>query len=75
MPVALLLLKMLLLLARSDCPHFQHFSFVCVTNSGKTTDIHIEYAIEYVKATGKISRKILKITVNSIDPGEHALSE
>lgn len=41
----------------------------------KVSKVRLEYAIDYMKANGKQSRKIFKITENSYKPGTHSFSK
>jgi 3-methyladenine DNA glycosylase AlkC len=49
------------------------FSFSLQNTSSKILKLRIEYNIYYVKAKGKISKKIFQITKNSFKPGESVL--
>ncbi len=48
------------------------FSFVLTVK--KEAKLRIEYGIDYVKANGKTSRKIFKLSENTFGKGEHSLS-
>jgi len=45
-----------------------NFSFKVASKESKTVRLRLEYGIDYLKANGKLSRKIFKITENSFDP-------
>jgi len=40
----------------------------------KEGDVRLEYKIHYVKATGKVSNKVFKISEKTMKPGEHKVS-
>lgn len=48
------------------------FSVVVENNGGVAAPVRIEYAIGYVKAGGKMSRKVFKITETTFGAGEQA---
>lgn len=48
---------------------YLHFNFDFVNCEKKPTRFRIEYAIDYITSTGKISRKIFKIAENTFSPG------
>jgi hypothetical protein len=50
------------------------FSFQLVNSGEKAGKLRLEYAIDYMKANGKTSRKIFKITENHYQPGAHSFS-
>ena len=45
-----------------------HFNFIFFSREKRSTRFRLEYAIDYVTQTGKISRKIFKITENIFEP-------
>jgi 3-methyladenine DNA glycosylase AlkC len=46
------------------------FDFAFINKEKKVTSFRLEYAIDYLTLSGKISRKIFKITENKFDPGK-----
>jgi 3-methyladenine DNA glycosylase AlkC len=46
-----------------------NFSFIFLTEEKRPTRFRLEYAIDYLTRTGKISRKIFKLTENIFEPG------
>lgn len=48
-----------------------HFTFRLRVKEKESTLVRLEYAIHYVKAKGKRSRKVFQITENRFDPGSH----
>lgn len=50
------------------------FSFELKVKAKKNTNIRLEYGIYFVKASGKLSKKIFKITEGGFDPGKHTIS-
>ena len=51
------------------------YSFQLVNKGKKTDKVRLEYCIDFVKKTGKQSRKIFKITENDYKPGAHSFSK
>lgn len=49
-----------------------HFSFDLMVNEKKKTKIRLEYAVYFMKANGKLSKKVFKITENTYAPGKHS---
>jgi 3-methyladenine DNA glycosylase AlkC len=47
-----------------------NFNFHFVNREKKPTAFRLEYAIDYLTSSGKISRKVFKITENKFDPGK-----
>jgi len=47
------------------------FSFDIRIRGDKACKVRMDYAIDYVKASGKTSRKVFKLTESSYDPGKH----
>ena len=50
------------------------FSFSLQVDAEGEKKVRLEYAVGFVKARAKISRKIFKITENTFSPGEHQLT-
>ncbi len=50
-----------------------HFDFDLVNQAKKSSLIRVEYAIDYVKKTGKTSRKVFKITENTYSSGANPI--
>ena len=48
-----------------------NYSFEVINKDIKSLTVRIEYAITYVKSTGKTSRKVFKITENDYKPGKY----
>ena len=51
------------------------FSYLLKVNTKKKTKIRLEYAVTFVKANNKISKKVFKISEKSYDSGEYSLSK
>jgi hypothetical protein len=49
------------------------FSFILNSNNKKETKIRLEYAIDYLKANGKLSPKVFMIAEKAFKPGEHKI--
>jgi len=43
-------------------------------NLTQQSKVRLEYAVSYVKANGKLSKKVFKLTENNYDPGTRAIS-
>lgn len=52
-----------------------HFSFDIIIRGQETTKVRLEYAVYFVKAKGKLSKKVFKITEGSYAPGTHSFSK
>jgi hypothetical protein len=50
------------------------FSFDLMINENKKCKVRLEYAVYYMKANGKLSKKVFKITENTYKPGKHSFS-
>ena len=50
-----------------------NFSFELINHEDKKCKVRLEYAIDFVKANGKHSRKIFQIIEKSYKPGRHVL--
>ncbi len=50
------------------------FNFTFTIDEKKDANVRLEYAVDFVKANGKLSRKVFKITENRYKPGEHSYS-
>ena len=53
---------------------YVRFSFQLVVAGKNESTVRLEYGIDYVKANGKHSRKIFKITENTYSPGYYSFS-
>jgi len=51
-----------------------HFSFELALNEKKKNRIRLEYVIHYVKAKGKVSKKVFQIIEKEYEPGKHKIS-
>ncbi len=51
-----------------------HYSFQLQISTDKAVKVRLEYGMDFMKANGKQSRKISKITENSYKPGIHSFS-
>jgi hypothetical protein len=49
-----------------------HYSFDLIINEKKKSKVRLEYAVYFMKAGGKLSKKVFKITENNYDPGKHS---
>jgi len=49
-----------------------HFAFSLLVEGDEARKIRLEYGIDFVKSSGKRSRKVFKITENDYEPGTHA---
>ena len=47
------------------------YTFDLIVNTKKRCGIRLELGVDYVKANGKLSRKIFQIKENNFDPGRH----
>jgi 3-methyladenine DNA glycosylase AlkC len=52
----------------------QNFTFLLQVNENEPCNIRLEYAVGYVKSTGKISSKIFQISEKIYQPGEHRIA-
>jgi len=50
------------------------FTFTIKVGTRRACDIRLEYAVYYPKATGKIARKVFKISEKSYEPGQYVVS-
>lgn len=50
-----------------------HFSFVLVKKTKGTHRVRLEYGVDYVKAGGKVSRKIFQIREADYETGKHTI--
>ena len=50
------------------------FDFELSVKADKSANVRLEYGIYYVKASGKSSKKVFKLTERSLDPGKHKFS-
>jgi len=50
------------------------FNFILDVDAKKTCKVRLEYAVDFVKSGGKVSRKVFKITENNYAPGEHTFT-
>ncbi|MBN2413464.1 DNA alkylation repair protein [candidate division KSB1 bacterium] len=51
------------------------YSFQLIVKGEEKTKVRLEYSINFVKSTGKLSRKIFKITENDYKPGTYSFSK
>lgn len=49
-----------------------HFFFDLIIDESKKSKVRLEYAVYYMKANGKLSKKVFKITENTYAPGTHS---
>jgi len=52
-----------------------HYSFILKVSGEETSKVRLEYGLDFMKANGKQSRKVFKITENRYDPGTHSFSK
>jgi len=52
-----------------------YYSFQLIITGDKTSKVRLEYGIDFIKATGKKSRKLFKITENDYKPGKYLFSK
>lgn len=50
------------------------FSFDLIINEKEKRKVRLEYAVYYMKANGKLAKKVFKITENSYSPGTHSFN-
>lgn len=50
------------------------FSFELIINKKEKSKVRLEYGVYFVKANGKLSKKVFQITENSYNPGRHLFS-
>ncbi|OQX95193.1 DNA alkylation repair protein, partial [candidate division KSB1 bacterium 4572_119] len=48
------------------------YSFELIINEAQSKKVRLEYAVYFMKANGKLSKKVFKITENSYTPGKHS---
>ncbi len=51
-----------------------HFSFELIIKEKKNIKVRLEYVINFVKAKGKLSKKVFKIKEYNYDPGKYMVS-
>jgi 3-methyladenine DNA glycosylase AlkC len=51
-----------------------HYSFELVIGGNESRQVRLEYAVYYVKAKNKMSKKVFKLSENTFKPGRHAFS-
>jgi len=51
-----------------------HYSFQLLISTDKAIKVRLEYGMDFMKANGKLSRKIFQITENRYKPGMHSFS-
>ena len=51
-----------------------HYTFTLHSGGKKKSKVRLEYAMDFVKSSGKWSRKIFKITENDYAPGEYSFT-
>jgi 3-methyladenine DNA glycosylase AlkC len=51
------------------------FSFELNISEKKNKKVRLEYAVYFMKANGKLSKKVFKITENSYTPGKHSFKK
>lgn len=51
------------------------FTFELLVDDQNTSRVRLEYAVDYVKSRGKVSRKIFQISERTYSPGEHIISK
>lgn len=51
-----------------------HYSFQLIISTEKESKVRLEYGMDFIKANGKKSRKIFKITENAYKSGTHSFS-
>lgn len=49
-----------------------HFTFDMIIDEQKNSSVRLEYAVYFMKANGKLAKKVFKITENSYGPGTHS---
>jgi len=52
-----------------------HYSFQLTISAEKATKVRVEYGMDFMKANGKQSKKIFKISENTYKPGTHSFSK
>jgi len=52
-----------------------YYSFKLAVSGEEVSKVRLEYGLDFMKANGKQSRKIFKITENTYDPGTHSFSK
>jgi len=52
-----------------------HYSFQLTVSAEKATKVRVEYGMDFMKANGKQSKKIFKISENTYKPGTHSFSK
>ncbi len=53
--------------------HMQ-FSFVLKVGTKKPSKVRLEYIVHFAKPSGKVGKKVFKITENTYEPGEHTFT-
>ena len=51
-----------------------HYSFQLINRGKKRQKVRLEYGVDFVKSSGKLSRKIFKITENRYNSGTHSFN-
>ncbi len=51
-----------------------HFSFVLKVGTKKACKVRLEYIVYFAKASGKVGKKVFKITENTYQPGEQVFT-
>lgn len=51
-----------------------HFSFVLKVGTKKACKVRLEYIVYFAKPSGKVGKKVFKITENTYDPGERTFT-
>jgi 3-methyladenine DNA glycosylase AlkC len=52
-----------------------HYSFQLTISAEKATKVRLEYGMDFMKANGKQSKKVFKISENTYKPGKHSFSK
>ena len=52
-----------------------NYSFQLKVSGNKPSKVRVEYAMDFMKATGKISRKVFMITENTLKSGSHSFKK
>jgi 3-methyladenine DNA glycosylase AlkC len=50
------------------------FTFDLKVDTAEPCKVRLEYAVQYVRAKGKVSRKVFQIREDTFEPGSHAIS-
>lgn len=51
-----------------------HFSFALHVDTDQPRDVRLEYALDFVKAKGQLSRKMFQIRESRLEPGTHSIA-